>query len=166
MIQKQRGSATVWVVVIIVLAILAIWWMKSNSTPTPSTQPVATPTPATPIPEAAAPASPSYLSTLTMTNGSSYLADVNGRTLYTKVSDKKNTSTCTGACLSVWPAYVAQSALEYAPANYNDLSTMKRDDSTYQYTWKGMPLYYYAKDQKTGDTTGDGFNKAWNVAKP
>jgi predicted lipoprotein with Yx(FWY)xxD motif len=30
-----------------------------------------------------------------------------------------------------------------------------------------MPLYTWTKDQKPGDTTGDGFlNGAWHVAKP
>ena len=31
---------------------------------------------------------------------------------------------------------------------------------------KGKPLYYWAKDTKPGDKTGDGFaNNSWHVAK-
>jgi predicted lipoprotein with Yx(FWY)xxD motif len=26
-------------------------------------------------------------------------------------------------------------------------------------------LYYWIKDQKPGDTTGDGFNKVWQLAR-
>jgi predicted lipoprotein with Yx(FWY)xxD motif len=29
-----------------------------------------------------------------------------------------------------------------------------------------MPLYYWVKDTKEGDTTGDGVNGVWDVAKP
>lgn len=29
-----------------------------------------------------------------------------------------------------------------------------------------MPLYYWVKDKKPGDVTGDGVNGVWHVAKP
>jgi predicted lipoprotein with Yx(FWY)xxD motif len=29
-----------------------------------------------------------------------------------------------------------------------------------------MPLYLWVKDEKPGDTTGDGVNSVWHVAKP
>jgi predicted lipoprotein with Yx(FWY)xxD motif len=29
-----------------------------------------------------------------------------------------------------------------------------------------MPLYYWAKDMKKGDATGDGMNGVWDAAKP
>ena len=33
--------------------------------------------------------------------------------------------------------------------------------------YKGKPLYTFAKDQKAGDITGDGFlNGAWHLATP
>lgn len=41
-----------------------------------------------------------------------------------------------------------------------------RDDGKKQWAFKGKPLYYWAKDTKPGDKTGDGFNKVWQVAKP
>ena len=41
-----------------------------------------------------------------------------------------------------------------------------RDDGKKQWALKGKPLYYWAKDQKPGDKTGDGFNNVWRVAKP
>ncbi|MBI3633662.1 MAG: hypothetical protein HY226_05215 [Candidatus Vogelbacteria bacterium] len=164
MIQKQKGSATVWAIVLILLVVLIIWWMGNNHTSTTQTTPVVTPT--SPQAVTPTPVMPTYLKTLAMANGSSYLADPSGRTLYTKLSDTKNISTCTGACLYVWPTYSASSVLGSAPTDYKDLGTMKRGDGSMQYTWKGMPLYYYAKDGKIGDTLGNGFNKAWNIARP
>ncbi len=35
-----------------------------------------------------------------------------------------------------------------------------------RWAMKGKPLYYWVKDTKPGDKTGDGFNKVWQVAKP
>ncbi len=29
-----------------------------------------------------------------------------------------------------------------------------------------MPLYYWVKDTKSGDITGDGVGGSWNLAKP
>src|SRR4051812_39721827 len=36
-----------------------------------------------------------------------FLTDASGRTLYLFEADKPNTSNCTSACLSLWPAYTA-----------------------------------------------------------
>ena len=41
-----------------------------------------------------------------------------------------------------------------------------RDDGKRQWAYKGWPLYYWSKDTKTGDKTGDGFNGVWKVARP
>ena len=41
-----------------------------------------------------------------------------------------------------------------------------REDGTKQWAYKGAPLYYWSKDTKTGDKTGDGFNGVWKVARP
>ena len=42
----------------------------------------------------------------------------------------------------------------------------ERDDGAKQLAYKGKPLYYWSKDQKPGDRTGDGVNGVWHVAKP
>ena len=46
------------------------------------------------------------------------------------------------------------------------LVRVTRPDGKKQWAFKGKPLYYWAKDQKPGDKTGDGFNNVWHVAKP
>ena len=47
-----------------------------------------------------------------------------------------------------------------------DLSINTRDDGSKQWAYKGKPLYFWAKDAKPGDKTGDGINQVWHTAKP
>lgn len=90
------------------------------------------------------------------------MTDLKGMTLYTFAKDKVGTSNCTGACLQAWPAYAAPSQTNNLPAN---ISILKRSDGSLQYAWKGMPLYFYAKDEDSGDTYGNGINGLWSVIK-
>ena len=85
-----------------------------------------------------------------------------GMTLYTFAKDTTGVSTCNGGCLQVWPAYIAPSKTGNLPAN---ISVIKRSDGTLQYAWKGMPLYYYAKDGDSGDAYGNGIGGVWSVIK-
>ena len=41
-----------------------------------------------------------------------------------------------------------------------------RDDGKKQWAYKGKPLYYFARDTKAGEKTGDGFNQVWKTARP
>ena len=45
-------------------------------------------------------------------------------------------------------------------------SAVTRDDGSKQWAYKGAPLYYWAKDTKAGDRTGDGVGGVWKVARP
>jgi predicted lipoprotein with Yx(FWY)xxD motif len=47
-----------------------------------------------------------------------------------------------------------------------DFSIITRDDGSKQWAVKGKPVYYWVKDSKPGDKTGDGVNGIWRVAKP
>jgi len=47
-----------------------------------------------------------------------------------------------------------------------DWSIVTRDDGGKQWAFKGKPVYYWSKDGKPGDRTGDGFNNVWRLAKP
>ncbi|MGE0661043.1 MAG: hypothetical protein AB7F36_16095, partial [Reyranellaceae bacterium] len=47
-----------------------------------------------------------------------------------------------------------------------DWSVVTRDDGAKQWAYKGKPLYTWVKDARPGDTTGDGVNNVWHVAKP
>ena len=47
-----------------------------------------------------------------------------------------------------------------------DWTVVVRDDGTRQWAFRGKPVYYWAKDTKPGDRTGDGFNNVWRLARP
>ena len=95
-------------------------------------------------------------------NVGSYLASPNGQTLYTYSSDTKGTSSCTGTCLTLWPAYQDKGSTSGLPTN---IGTIKRSDNgEIQYTYKGMPLYFFASET-SGHVTGNGV-AGFYVAKP
>ncbi|MDK9704065.1 MAG: hypothetical protein OEL20_13090 [Sulfuritalea sp.] len=90
------------------------------------------------------------------------LTGSNGMTLYTFDKDAGGKSACNGPCAANWPPLMAMDS----DAASGDYSIITRDDGKKQWALKGKPLYYWVKDQKPGDTTGDGFNGVWHVAKP
>lgn len=91
------------------------------------------------------------------------LTGPNGMTLYVFDKDQAGSgkSMCTGKCAENWPPLYAA---EGDKAN-GDFSLVTRDDGQRQWAYKGKPLYYWSKDQKAGDRTGDNYNNAWHVAK-
>lgn len=92
------------------------------------------------------------------------LVGPNGMTLYVFDRDAQGAgkSACNGPCANNWPPLFAA---DPAPAG-GDWAIVTRDDGTKQWAYKGRPLYYWVRDQKPGDRTGDGFNGAWHVARP
>ena len=91
------------------------------------------------------------------------LVGPNGMTVYTYAKDGKNSgmSECYDACATNWPPLTVTAA----PSG-EGYSLVTRDDGAKQVAYKGKPLYYWVKDQKAGDRTGDGFNNVWHVARP
>jgi len=94
----------------------------------------------------------------------SVLVGGNGMTLYTFDKDAAGSgkSVCNDACATNWPPLMA-GASDMASGDY---AVITRDDGKKQWALKGKPLYYWVKDQKPGDMTGDGVNNVWHVAKP
>ena len=92
------------------------------------------------------------------------LTGSNGMTLYVFDKDTAGSgkSMCNGPCATNWPPLFAMDG-DTASGDY---SIVVRDDGKKQWAFKGKPLYYWAKDQKPGDRTGDGFNNVWRLAKP
>lgn len=97
-----------------------------------------------------------------------YISDENGMTLYTFKKDTPGKSACGAAndCVKKWPLFHADTIDSEVPMKNSDFSTIVRDDGAKQTTYKGMPLYYFAKDAKPGDVTGHGVNSIWSVARP
>jgi predicted lipoprotein with Yx(FWY)xxD motif len=95
---------------------------------------------------------------------SGLMTGTNGMTLYTFDKDVPGSgkSVCNGPCATNWPPLMA------APDSKSggDWAVITRDDGSKQWAWSGKPLYYWSKDQKPGDTTGDGFNNAWRAVRP
>lgn len=92
------------------------------------------------------------------------LVGSNGMTLYTFDKDTAGSgkSVCNGPCATNWPPLHAMDG-DMGGAGY---SVIVRDDGRKQWAYQGKPLYFWAKDQKPGDRTGDGFNNVWHAAKP
>jgi predicted lipoprotein with Yx(FWY)xxD motif len=99
--------------------------------------------------------------TMDTANGPVLTGD-NGMTLYTFKKDTPGVSACYDKCAANWPPALAAEG-EKAAAPY---SIIERKDDTYQWAKDGMPLYYWVKDTKPGDTTGDGVAGVWSVARP
>jgi predicted lipoprotein with Yx(FWY)xxD motif len=89
-------------------------------------------------------------------------------TVYMFEADKGTTSSCSAACAKVWPP-VTGTATATPPAQQSLIGTTTRSDGTKQVTYKGHPLYFFAKDKDDGDAYGQGvkhFGGSWYVLKP
>ncbi len=96
---------------------------------------------------------------------SGVLVGPNQMTLYVFDRDAAGSgkSVCNGGCATNWPPLTAPADA----ASMGDWAAVTRDDGSKQWAYKGRPLYYWVKDTKPGDKTGDGFlNNTWHVAKP
>ena len=108
-------------------------------------------------------------SAMGMSSGPAKVADgvwvgTNGMSLYTFDRDAMGAgkSMCNGPCATNWPPLMA-SASDSASG---DWTIVTRDDGSRQWAFRGKPVYYWAKDAKPGDRTGDGFNSVWHLARP
>jgi predicted lipoprotein with Yx(FWY)xxD motif len=88
----------------------------------------------------------------------------NGMTLYTFDRDTAGSgkSVCNGPCAANWPPLMAAASDKAS----GDWTIVVRDDGSRQWAWRGKPVYYWVRDAKPGDRTGDGFNNAWRLARP
>jgi predicted lipoprotein with Yx(FWY)xxD motif len=85
-------------------------------------------------------------------------------TLYTFDRDTAGSgaSACLEQCAVNWPPLLAAGDAR----TYADWSLVQRPGGARQWAFKGQPLYYWAKDAKPGDRTGDGVNSVWRIARP
>jgi predicted lipoprotein with Yx(FWY)xxD motif len=95
----------------------------------------------------------------------SILVDSAGMTLYAFQPDAAGESTCTGDCLTNWPAVPATaedvSALEAA-----GFGTVENPEAGTMLTFGGWPLYYFAGDAAPGDVNGQAVGDVWWVVGP
>jgi len=95
-----------------------------------------------------------------------YLVNQSDFTLYYFQNDStaNGASTCYGDCALLYtPFYVPTLSM---PDNLkpNDFGTQTRTDGGKQTTFKGWPLYYYARDKAPGEFNGNG--GAWHIIDP
>lgn len=91
------------------------------------------------------------------------IVDDEGMTLYTFDKDTTpGSSACTGGCMSLWPAAIADS---YDKAS-GEWGLMPAADGKHQWTYKGHPLYRFSGDKAAGQKNGDGFRGVWHIARP
>ena len=92
------------------------------------------------------------------------LVGPNGMTLYTFDRDAAGSgkSVCNGPCATNWPPLMAAES----DKAMGDYMVITRDDGKKQWAMKGKPLYYWIKDTKAGDKTGDGVQGVWRIVRP
>ncbi|HUD11416.1 MAG TPA: hypothetical protein VMS08_03325 [Candidatus Saccharimonadia bacterium] len=91
-----------------------------------------------------------------------YLTDPSGKALYTYGSDTSGVSNCTGTCIASWPPYLDSGSATNLPAGVGTITRM--DSGKLQYTFNGMPLYFFVADV-LGHVTGNGVS-GFHIAKP
>jgi predicted lipoprotein with Yx(FWY)xxD motif len=100
----------------------------------------------------------------------SILVNSTGRTLYLFKADIGTKSACSGACATAWPPLLATGKPTAGTGlTASKLGTITRSGGGRQVTYNGHPLYRFIKDQKPGQTTGQGvtaFGAAWFALSP
>ena len=98
------------------------------------------------------------------------LVDSKGKTLYMFMKDKKDKSSCAGACATNWPPYMTTARPKAGTgAKQALLGTIKRSNGKLQVTYNHHPLYRFAKDTRKGQTKGENltaFGAAWYAVSP
>jgi len=97
-----------------------------------------------------------------VTNG--ILTSSYGKTIYTFDKDQAGSgkSECVSTCADNWPPVYVEAGIMLS----GNFSSISRNDGQKQLTYKGKPLYFFAKDKNPGDKTGDNVNNVWHVVTP
>ena len=88
------------------------------------------------------------------------LVGPNDMTLYTFDKDAVGVTNCYDKCAENWPPLIADAGA----APEGDFTLVDRTDGSKMWAYKGWPLYFWVKDEKPGDTTGDMVGEVWHTA--
>ncbi|MDA0799064.1 MAG: hypothetical protein O2884_10400, partial [Chloroflexi bacterium] len=151
---------------------------QATSTPTATAAPAATATP-TRAPDPVATATPTVAPivdpTVEPTTGSlvtlvahqtlgNVLADGAGNVLYLYTRDERETSNCSGGCLTAWPPLMTDGTPQAGDGvNADRLGVIQAPDGKSQVTYNGWPLYYFANDAAPGEARGQDRGDVWYV---
>jgi predicted lipoprotein with Yx(FWY)xxD motif len=103
--------------------------------------------------------------TVRKTSAGYVLATRTGQTIYWYSDDVKGSgkSTCTGTCLTAWPAVTGSPVAAAGVQLAGKLGTITRAGGVVQATYNGYPLYTYAQDMSPGQVLGNGVGGVWHV---
>ena len=92
----------------------------------------------------------------------------NGKSVYFFTKDVKDSgkSACTGACATTWPPVTTTSTMPAVDGVSGTIGTIPTADGKMQITINGMPIYFYSKDEDSGDTYGQGVLGIWFLVSP
>ena len=142
--------------------LLSLLALAACSSPTPASPAAASTSAAPSAPATSAPATAAPTVALAETSLGKVLVDGKGMTLYLFTKDTPNKSVCEGQCLANWLALVGK-AVAGDGVDASKLGTLTRSDGTIQASYGGWPLYYWVKDAKPGDVTGQNVQGVWYV---
>ncbi len=147
-------------VAIAVLALATACGGSSGSSGSTASTPAPTPT-----------AAPVVLSATATVAGTSQtiFTDTKGMTLYYFTPDKGGVVTCLAACAQNWPPLKLPASVTTPTGDKGvtgTLGTVSNPEGGTQITYNAWPLYTWIKDQKPGDTTGQGVQGKWFVITP
>ena len=88
-------------------------------------------------------------------------------TLYTYKPDGTGAtkSTCVDKCIVNWPPFLAAADAK-AEGDWTIVDVVDKDGKTVKmWAYDAKPLYWFSKDAKSGDVTGEGLGEVWYVVK-
>lgn len=97
------------------------------------------------------------------------LVGPNGHTLYMFDKDKTNKSNCSGDCTAAWPPLTSSGQAKAGAGVSESKIGVSPTSNADQVTYNGHPLYYYAEDDKPGQTNGqksEEFGAEWHALSP
>ena len=78
--------------------------------------------------------------------------DARGMALYNYDLDPIGQSACNGVCAADWPPLRAKAGMK----GVDEWTVVARNDGTWQWAFRGHPLYTFVNDTVPGQVTGDG----------
>jgi len=90
-----------------------------------------------------------------------------GMTLYLYTPDEENVSNCYDQCAVNWPPLLVGDGAPVAGTGVTgELSVIDRTDGGRQVAYNGIPLYFWIRDVRPGDATGQGVGDVWFILSP
>jgi len=169
---------TSWAILTVLIAFsMVLAACAPAATPAPTQAPAAAPTkapaaaPTTAPAPTKAPAAPAAseatINVATDATLGKILVDGKGMVLYMFAKDGPDKSNCAGDCLKAWPPLLTQGKPTLGPGvDAAMVGSAALADGTKIVTYNKMPLYYYVKDTKPGDATGQNVGTVWFVVAP